>query len=129
MAVKGQMPVQGDPEYGDLVAAESAAAAVPPEETPLVEPVVSQEAPVSETGNVGVSGNIPIPPAARSGASRFSGRPQNLLRLPPEVLNPQQMRTPVERAYSAGMLWDVLAQDPNASPIVRIIAKELKGQG
>jgi hypothetical protein len=130
MAKPGQMPVQGDPEYGDQAALAEAQAAVPAQETPLTEPVVPQDGTVSETGNPAVAGNtpMPMPVFARSGPSRFTGRAQNLLRLPPEVLMPDsRAMTPIERSYTAGVLWDVLAQDPSASPIIKYIANELKG--
>jgi hypothetical protein len=119
----GQMPVMGDPEYGDQVATDEQIAAVPESETPLVEATVSQNATVSETGN------IPIPGTANPNlGNRFTGRAQNLLRLPPEVLNMEQRaETPIENQYKAGMLWEVLASDPNSSETVRYIASQLKG--
>lgn len=51
-----------------------------------------------------------------------------MLRLPPEVLFAERrQKTPIEKQYDAGMLWEVLAADPTASRTIRTIARELKG--
>lgn len=124
MATAGQMPVEGEQEYGDQVAVEEQQAAVPEQEAPLVEPTVAQNAPVAETGNAPIQET----PAYTGPVGRSPARASNLLRLPPEVLNPEQRnKTPIEAQYEAGMLWEVLAQDPNASPTVKYIARQLKG--
>lgn len=49
--------------------------------------------------------------------------------LPPMVNFPQMNRgkTAVEQQYDAGLLWEVLANDPNADPTIRNIARRLLG--
>ncbi len=50
--------------------------------------------------------------------------------LPPTLNFPQlRQKTPVERQYDAGVLWDVLASDPQASELTRMIARSLMNVG
>ncbi len=42
--------------------------------------------------------------------------------------NGERIKTPVERQYDAGLLWDVLASDSNAPEITRTIARGLMGK-
>lgn len=51
---------------------------------------------------------------------------RNPAMLIPATMNyPQQQATPIERRYRAGLLWEVLASDPNASEMTRMIARSL----
>lgn len=121
---QAQMPVQGDPEYGDQVATAEQVAAVPPTEEPLTEPLV-------DTGESVVPEAPVVQPAqqAVNVGPRYAGAATNLMRLPPEVLfQEKRQKSPVEAQYEAGMLWEVLASSPQASPIVRAVANELKGR-
>jgi hypothetical protein len=52
-----------------------------------------------------------------------------MLRLPPEVLFPsQRQKTPIQRQYDVGLLWQVLAQN-SSDPILRNLAKSMTGKG
>lgn len=47
--------------------------------------------------------------------------------LPASMNFPPRAKTPIEQRYSAGLLWEVLASDPQSSDLTRMIARSLLG--
>lgn len=75
----------------------------------------------SQSGNTSTqSGNV-AQPAQQQG---YTVRNPAML-IPASMNYPQQQATPIERRYRAGLLWEVLASDPNASEMTRMIARSL----
>jgi hypothetical protein len=75
--------------------------------------------PVTQTGNVAQGAQQPM-----AGQQGMTIRNPYML-LPASMNFPDRQATPVERRYRAGLLWDVLAADPNASEMTRMIARSL----
>lgn len=117
-------------EQGAVQAQEALEATAPPplEPTPAQADVASQEA-VVQSAQQAVMGNEAEPDMPQSAPAGYTVKNPYML-LPSRVLygnfNRETVKTPVEKNYSAGLLWDALAQDSSASPIVRQIAQALK---
>jgi len=98
------MPQEAPTPTPEEIAQEAAA---PPAEEQAAQKAPAQEAPPEEGFRV---------------ANRY-------MLLPPTVNFAQPRKTQPERNYDVGMLWDVLANDPQAEPLVRMIAQNLMNRG
>lgn len=80
----------------------------------------------SQSGNTSTqSGNV-VQGVQQPAAAQQGYTVRNPAMLIPATMNyPQQQATPIERRYRAGLLWEVLASDPNASEMTRMIARSL----
>ena len=80
---------------------------------------------VSQNGNTFTqSGNVAPPAMGQQGTTI-----RNPYMLLPATMNfPNRSKTVVERNYDAGLLWQVLASDSRADPLVRTIANSLLGK-
>lgn len=108
-----------EPEYGETTATREQAAVAPlPQEPPPVEPEqIAQQAAAPPQG-------APPEQQAQVPQEGFTVRNPYML-LPPTVNFAQSRKTQAERNYDVGMLWEVLAQDPRADDLTRMIARSL----
>jgi hypothetical protein len=105
---------QPEPEYGAKVEqernAEALAAAQPAPGVPLPEPAMPEE-------------------AQATGEPEYFTVQNPYMLLPASINFPQQnpQKTPVERDYDVGLLWNVLADSSSTNQSIRTIAKRLLG--
>lgn len=134
------IPQKGASDYGDKVQAEreeaitEAAQAIGAKDAPDVSPGPTppeeEEAPQEEQEG-GQEGDQEE--AAAGAAQGPSSRITSLMQLvPPELLNrpapAKRPKTAMNKSYDVGMLWQVLAESPDASPAIKAIAKRLMGE-
>ena len=126
-----------EPEYGDKKAAEEAARAIREaskaagtegiEATPEIEATPpSPEEPTPEEQQPEEQAQAGPETAPQGSRRRFN--PHMLL--PPQVMyaRPGEYVPPIVQDANAGELWSVLANTPEASPLVKLIARELRGE-
>lgn len=111
--------------YGAVQEEEALEAAAPPpiEESPAEADAASQEAVVEAAQQVMPEQQAP------SQAQGYTVKNPYML-LPPRMnlgqyANGQRTKTPVERQYDVGLLWDVLASDAQAPELTRMVARKL----
>jgi hypothetical protein len=115
-------------EQGAAQAGESLAATAPPplEATPTEQ---DEQALRNITQGVEQAAQQPMPEQQQQG---YTIKNPYML-LPPNMnfgsfgAGGQRTKTPVERRYDVGLLWEVLANDPQAPEITRIVARQLMG--
>ena len=108
-----------EPEYGETTAAREQVPMAPlPQEVPALTPeqIAQQAAAPPE--------EAPPEEAPQEG---FTVRNPYML-LPPAMNFAQPRKTQAERNYDVGMLWEVLAEDPRADDLTRMIARSLTGR-
>jgi hypothetical protein len=118
-----------EPEYGETTATREQAANAPmPQEPPPAEPEeIAQEAAAQTQEAQTEEAPIPEPPPEVFQPQGFTVRNPYML-LPPSVNLAPRRKTQPERLNDVGMLWEALASDPQADPLIQMIAKSLIGK-
>jgi hypothetical protein len=119
-------PKQDQKDYGDVKQEEQDAAML--EATAALEqqnaPQVDMPAPAAEAQPEGETEQAQTAAPVAAGVPQ----PRNLMQIVPSSLlfrDGNQTRLPSRQDYDAGQLWEVLAQEPSADPMIRLIAKQL----
>lgn len=125
------MPLPQAPEereQGAVQAQEALEAAAPPplEESPAAADEQVVEAAIAQAGDV-------APPAQQAAPTQRGYVVKNPYTLLPPAANYRGVggnmpKSKVQRRYDIGLFWQVLASDPNASPLTRTVARSLVGK-